>query len=274
VSLAAAKIAQLLIPVDDFERGIGFYSNVLELPLLFSAPPQMAFFDCGGLRLLVGVMPAGQAAQRGSAIYFKVSDIHAVHASLQGQGVQFKAAPHLVNRTATSELWLAEFADPFGNQLALMGEVAGTGDVPGVRHATLSDVAEIARLTQELGYGATVADIGASLPRLLTRSEYLVAVAEGRPGTLAGWVCAERRLILESGEEIEITGLVVDATQRRRGVGKSLLAAVERWAAQQGIGALVVRSNVARTESHVFYPAAGFTRAKTQHVYTRSSPAR
>jgi len=34
---------------------------------------------------------------------------------------------------------------------------------------------------------------------------------------------------------------------------------------------MVVRSNIARTESHVFYPGAGFTRMKTQHVYLRGS---
>jgi hypothetical protein len=36
---------------------------------------------------------------------------------------EFKAPPHVVNRSAKSELWLAEFTDPDGNQLALMSEV-------------------------------------------------------------------------------------------------------------------------------------------------------
>jgi methylmalonyl-CoA/ethylmalonyl-CoA epimerase len=128
MNLANAKVAQLLIPVDDFETGVGFYRDVLGLRLLFAAPPQMAFFDCGGIRLLVGVVPPGEKAQRGSAIYFEVADIHAVHSQLHSQGVRFKAAPHPVNRTPKSELWLAEFTDPDGNQLALMcnTEVTGT----------------------------------------------------------------------------------------------------------------------------------------------------
>jgi len=83
----------------------------------------MAFFNCGGVRLLVGVMPAGETAQRGSAIYFKVADIHGVHASLEAKGVTFRAAPHVVHRTPVSELWLSEFTDLDGNQLALMSEV-------------------------------------------------------------------------------------------------------------------------------------------------------
>jgi methylmalonyl-CoA/ethylmalonyl-CoA epimerase len=124
MNLANATVGQLLIPVDDLERGIAFYRDVLGLPFLFQAPPQMAFFMCGSVRLLVGVPPPGQKAQRGSAIYFRVADIRAVHATLAEKGVRFLAAPHLVHRTPQQELWLAEFTDPDGNQLALMAEIA------------------------------------------------------------------------------------------------------------------------------------------------------
>ena len=124
MDLSDAAIAQVMIPVEDFDRGISFYRDVLGIPFLFSAPPRMAFFMCGPVRLLVGVMPAGQRAQRGSAIYFRVSDIQSVHSSLGAKGVPFLAAPHVVNRSPQLELWLAEFTDPDGNQLALMAEVA------------------------------------------------------------------------------------------------------------------------------------------------------
>jgi methylmalonyl-CoA/ethylmalonyl-CoA epimerase len=124
MNLANAKVAQLLIPVEDFEKGVAFYRDMLGVPFLFAAPPQMAFFNCGGVRLLVGVMPPGEKAQRGSAIYFQVPDIGAVYATLKAKGVNFRAEPHVVHRTPTSELWLAEFVDPDGNQLALMAEVA------------------------------------------------------------------------------------------------------------------------------------------------------
>ena len=127
MNLSNATVAQILIPVDDFERGVAFYRDTLGLSFLFSAPPQMAFFMCGSVRLLVGALPPEQKAQRGSAIYFQVSDIHAVHSTLSAKGVHFLASPHVVNRTPKSELWLAEFADPDGNQLALMAEVPSAG---------------------------------------------------------------------------------------------------------------------------------------------------
>ena len=124
MNLSNSSIGQLSIPVDDLERAVAFYRDVLGLPFLFQAPPQMAFFMCGPVRLLVGVLPPGQKAQRGSAIYFRVPDIHAVHATLAQKGVRFLVAPHVVHRTPQQELWLAEFTDPDGNPLALMAEVA------------------------------------------------------------------------------------------------------------------------------------------------------
>lgn len=127
MNLSTATVAQLMIPVEDFDRGISFYRDILGIPFLFAAPPQMAFFMCGSIRLLVGVLPPGQKAQRGSTIYFKVSDIDAVFSTLAAKGVKFVASPHLVNRSPKVELWLAEFNDPDGNQLALMAEVPIAG---------------------------------------------------------------------------------------------------------------------------------------------------
>lgn len=269
MNLANAHVGQLLIPVDELEQGIAYYRDQLGLPLLFTAPPQMAFFQCGAVRLLVGVVPAGQVAQRSATIYFSVADIHATYAALRDKAVAFGAAPHVVHRTPLAELWLAEFTDPFGNPLALMGEVAVRNGAAGVRPATPEDAAEIARLAQELGYRASAADISAWLALMRGQRSNHIAVAESQAGRLDGWVCAERRLILEGGEEIEITGLIIDAAQRRRSIGKALLAEVERWAQQQGVTLVVVRSNIARSESHAFYPEAGFRRLKTQHVYVK-----
>lgn len=121
--LSQATVAQILIPVSNLERAVPFYRDTLGIRFLFTAPPQMSFFQCGAVRLLVGVPTEGQVAQRGSAIYFKVADIHAVHAQLAERGVTFGAAPHLVHKAATYDLWLAEFRDPDGNSLALMSEV-------------------------------------------------------------------------------------------------------------------------------------------------------
>lgn len=124
MNLSNATIGQLLVPVNEFERGVAFYRDVLGLPFLFAAPPQMAFFLCGAVRLLVGVPPAGEPAMRSATIYFRVTDIEGTHSELTGRGVAFIANPHVVHRTPNAELWLAEFTDPDGNHLALMSEIA------------------------------------------------------------------------------------------------------------------------------------------------------
>jgi methylmalonyl-CoA/ethylmalonyl-CoA epimerase len=122
--LSDSTVGQLLIPVEDLDRAIAFYRDTLGLRYLFSAPPQMSFFQSGSVRLLVGVPEAGGPRHRGSMVYFQVPDIHAVFRTLTGRGVKLPASPHLVHRTETSELWLSEFRDPDGNQLALMSQVA------------------------------------------------------------------------------------------------------------------------------------------------------
>ncbi|HET9650962.1 MAG TPA: VOC family protein, partial [Usitatibacter sp.] len=100
MDLAHAKIGQLSIPVQDFERGVAFYRDTLGLPFLFAAPPQMAFFQCGYVRLLVGVPPPDQPRERScTTIYFHVEDIEAVHDTLRSRGVRFRSAPHMVHRT-------------------------------------------------------------------------------------------------------------------------------------------------------------------------------
>ena len=55
---ALGASGQIAMPVHDLPRATAFYRDVLRLPFLFSAPPQLAFFDCGGVRLMLSVAEA------------------------------------------------------------------------------------------------------------------------------------------------------------------------------------------------------------------------
>lgn len=134
------------------------------------------------------------------------------------------------------------------------------------RPAHAGDVGEIARLACELGYPVDADSMAERLDALLGNPRQCVRVIEGE-GRLIGWIAAERRLSLEVGERVEITGLVVDGTARRGGVGRALVGAIEAWAGEQGIGVVFVRSNVQRQASHPFYEGLGYARQKSQHVY-------
>lgn len=139
---------------------------------------------------------------------------------------------------------------------------------PAPRAATPDDAAGIARLSGQLGYPVDAASMAARLQQLLPRDSHFIRVAADGPHLL-GWIAAEQRLTLETGDSFEIVGLVVDRDAHRGGIGSTLVAAVADWARSRGGPRLIVRSNVVRTESHPFYERLGFARVKSQHVYRR-----
>jgi GNAT superfamily N-acetyltransferase len=136
-----------------------------------------------------------------------------------------------------------------------------------IRIAHEGDAAQIARLSQELGHPVPVEEMARRLGLLLASSAEVVFVAESEDQQLLGWVAVTTRLALQVSAKAEITGLVVGAAARRTGMGRALVAASEDWAALGGFDTLAVRSNIRRTESHLFYRSAGFSLHKTQHVY-------
>jgi len=138
-----------------------------------------------------------------------------------------------------------------------------------IRPALLRDVEEIARLAGELGYPTPAAAMAERLVALLGDRRHHIVVAEAGAGRLHGWAHVEHRQSLEGGRRAELVGLVVAAAARRRAIGRRLVAAIEAWAASQGLPSLVVRSNVARRESHAFYRSLGYAHDKTQHVYVK-----
>jgi methylmalonyl-CoA/ethylmalonyl-CoA epimerase len=121
--LGLSTIGQIALEVRDLDRAVAFYRDTLGIPFLFQAPPGMAFFDCEGVRLLLGLPEGGEPKGSGSILYFRVEDIAAAHDALVERGTRFKVPPQEVARLADHDLWLAFFEDPEGNTLALMSEV-------------------------------------------------------------------------------------------------------------------------------------------------------
>jgi len=116
-------IGQIHVSVTDVDRSVPFYRDVLGIPFLFRVPGQpMAFFDCDGVRLYLGVPESEDFRSRG-VLYFTVEDIAEAHRVLAERGVAFRDGPHVVHRTEDAELHMAFFNDPDGNNLALMAEV-------------------------------------------------------------------------------------------------------------------------------------------------------
>ncbi|HJZ79544.1 MAG TPA: VOC family protein [Pyrinomonadaceae bacterium] len=117
------QIGQIFVNVKDLERAIAFYRDTLGMTYLFQAPPNMAFFDCGGIRIMLGIADRPDVNHPASVIYYKVVDIKRVYETFAARGVEFIIKPHLVAPMPTYDLWLADFKDSEGNILALMSEI-------------------------------------------------------------------------------------------------------------------------------------------------------
>jgi len=119
-----SAIGQIYVTAHDLDRAVAFYRDTLGLKFLFQVP-KMAFFDCGGVRLMLGPPDKPEFDHPASIIYYKVEDIEAAHEALSGKGVAVLEKPELVAKLPDHDLWMAFFRDTEGNTFALMSEVRG-----------------------------------------------------------------------------------------------------------------------------------------------------
>jgi len=114
------RIGQIAIIVKDVARATGFYRDQLGMKYLFAAG-NLAFFDCGGIRLMLDQPQKPEAGT--SILYFRVAEIHQAHQQMKARGVEFVDQPHRIAKMPDHELWMTFFRDSEGNLLALMSEV-------------------------------------------------------------------------------------------------------------------------------------------------------
>ena len=75
--IGITRLGQIAINAKDVERVAAFYQDKLGLKLLFKAPPGLAFFDCGGVRLMLSGAEKPELDHPSSVLYFSVPDIQA-----------------------------------------------------------------------------------------------------------------------------------------------------------------------------------------------------
>jgi methylmalonyl-CoA/ethylmalonyl-CoA epimerase len=114
-------LVQVAQHADDLDRATAFYRDVLGLPHIATySPPGLAFFDLGGIRLLIenGAPPA--------VLYLATDDIEADVARLRAHGVAIVEEPRLIFTDDGTfgrpgeEIRMAAFRDSEGNLLCLM----------------------------------------------------------------------------------------------------------------------------------------------------------
>lgn len=115
-------LGQIARTVESSEESRVWYRDVLGLPELY-AFPGLAFFDLGGVRLMLTEEDEGSGPSE-SILYLRVPDIHAAKDELEERGVKFINAPHMIYRHEDgTEEWLAAFEDDQGRPLQLITQV-------------------------------------------------------------------------------------------------------------------------------------------------------
>lgn len=118
-------LGQVARSVADIASTESWYRDVLGLPHLFTFD-KLAFFDCGGTRLMLSQGEAPPADE--SILYLRVADIEASFGELKARGVEFISAPHMIHRHDDgTEEWMAFFNDLEGRPLAIMASASAQG---------------------------------------------------------------------------------------------------------------------------------------------------
>ena len=85
-------LRQVALRVEDLDRAVAFYRDVIGLTLIARFdPPGLAFFDLGGTRLLL------EAGAPSSLLYLGVDDVTAATSRLRSAGVAIESEPHVIH---------------------------------------------------------------------------------------------------------------------------------------------------------------------------------
>lgn len=116
-------VGQIAWAVKDLDAATAFYRDVMGLKFLFSAPPGLSFFDCGGVRLMLSSEESSGTSPDQTLLYFSTDDISGATAALEVGGAAIEQAPRAVADLGDRVLWLAVFRDSEGRLQHLMSEV-------------------------------------------------------------------------------------------------------------------------------------------------------
>jgi GNAT superfamily N-acetyltransferase len=129
-----------------------------------------------------------------------------------------------------------------------------------IRHAQPGDAAALAQLMCELGYETTKSEMQMRVQRIATDERYrtFVAVCDGNVCGMIGTLTYPS--IEHNDPSGRIVELVILRTMRRRGIGRALIATVEKDFAQRGISRIALNTQLAREDAHKFYESLGYER--------------
>jgi catechol 2,3-dioxygenase-like lactoylglutathione lyase family enzyme len=114
-------ILQVAIPVRDIRRASHFYREVLGFRFLFEGP-NMAFFDCAGVRLYLDANQGPAQPGDNTLLYFRTSAMEQQAALFQERNVTIFREPHVIASMPHQDIWLMWIRDSEENLLGIMEE--------------------------------------------------------------------------------------------------------------------------------------------------------
>ena len=123
-----SRLRQVALHVEDVDRAVAFYRDVVGLDLIARFdPPGIAFFDLGGTRLLL------ETGAPRSLLYLGVDDVTRMAEQLRRAGVAIEAEPHVIHVDEAGQFGppggaeeLAFFRDSEGNLVGIAGRRSPT----------------------------------------------------------------------------------------------------------------------------------------------------
>jgi len=137
-----------------------------------------------------------------------------------------------------------------------------------IRDANINDVHSIWFLNLDgLGYDYPEERTRQRVEHILSSNDKLL-VAE-LDGTIAGYIHAGDYECTYADSLKYIFALVVDESFREKGIGRTLVSVIERWAKESGASGIRLTSRTSRENAHKFYKACGYVDRNESKVFVK-----
>ena len=136
-----------------------------------------------------------------------------------------------------------------------------------IREAVEEDAEPLAKLATELGYKTTKDDVAKRFSKLKIKEGHHIYVAVEKK--VVGFISFEHYETIYCDSGINITGFVVEEEQRNKGIGRTLMEAVEKYAITNKFAFIRASSGSKRIEAHEAYRRLGFDSEKEQKRFLK-----
>jgi N-acetylglutamate synthase-like GNAT family acetyltransferase len=138
-----------------------------------------------------------------------------------------------------------------------------------IRKVKISDAKMLLPLAEQIGYPVSLPIAKKRLAQIVKRKEDIFLVAE-KDQKVIGFVHGLEIFELLTAKTLRLAGVIVDKNVRQKGIGRSLMVELERWAEKHDYRMIIVPSNTKRRGAAKFYPKIGYPKVKNQNVFIKN----